>query len=420
MPVFRRDLPGRALFYAPGCRVFVEPEQAEAFMHALAAPGPSAWPDVNRLQKAALDAENAWKALARVPFDPVCLTVYPTTTCTMNCSYCFAAAEGQRSEAFSLAAVTAAAERVACNCRRRGLPFTLVVHGGGEPTLNPRRVEAVLSQVEQLARGYQLPLFRYIATNGAVSAARAGWLADRFDCVGLSCDGPQEIQLDQRPLKTGADSLPQVERTAQIVRAAGKRLHVRVTLTPQTLSRQVEIADYLCTTLHPQEIHVEPVYAGGRAGRDGGFTPDLAEEYVAQFLVARRLAAGAGVRWLTSAARPAEIHGPYCNTLRDVIQVVPGGAAVACFKTSTAGQAADRCIGRFERASSRFELDEAGIPALNSLAAAIPAACQTCFARFHCTHGCPDLCLLDTQSSGGEFLCHSVQLLLAAELETRA
>lgn len=45
------------------------------------------------------------------------------------------------------------------------------------------------------------------------------------------------------------------------VHLANKPLHVRVTITPQTINRQTEIAEYVCQRLRPQEIHVEAVYA---------------------------------------------------------------------------------------------------------------------------------------------------------------
>jgi hypothetical protein len=75
-------------------------------------------------------------------------------------------------------------------------------------------VEQVLSIFEETARRFGLDQFRYIATNGVMPEARVQGLLERFDLIGLSCDGPPQIQDRQRPMAGGQGTAAALEHTA--------------------------------------------------------------------------------------------------------------------------------------------------------------------------------------------------------------
>jgi sulfatase maturation enzyme AslB (radical SAM superfamily) len=429
LPIFR-SVPshvhaGEAWYYAPGYLAVVDADQADAFEpHLLAVEAHGG--HAAELRRHAVEAQQVWAEIRTRPFAPVCLTVYPNNECNLICKYCYATPNSPSKPAPRVALTTlrAAAGLVARNCAARSLPFTLVLHGGGEPTLDQRLADAILDAVERITIEQGLPLFRYVATNGVMSAVKAAWLAERFDLIGLSCDGPETIQARQRPLWGGESSTPFVERTAQIAHEAGKLVHVRVTVTPYSVHRQTEAAEYICRQLKPQEIHVEPVYRLGRAmaaGRDC-FDVEQAEEFVAEFLKARGMARRRGVEWLASGSRPGEIHGPYCQVFRDVLHLVPGGVATACFKTVDAGRARKQAlvIGEQEMASGHFGLDEARLGVLRDALRREPPQCATCFNRYHCVRDCPDSCPLEGVPPSPSFRCRVQQLLAQARLQETA
>jgi sulfatase maturation enzyme AslB (radical SAM superfamily) len=424
LPIFRIAplTPEYALFYTPGYLAAVRPELATAFERAAQGGASAPWPEAAALNHAARVAQQAWEARAARPYAPLCLTLYLHNACNLNCAYCFSATGAPRPAAPRLApeTVRAAAEAVAKNCARAGQRLTVVFHGGGEPALDFDLLRAALAAVEDVAATHRLRLFRYIATNGVMPAADARWLAEHFDSVGLSCDGPPSIQRRQRPLLNGADSAPFVEQTARLVLAAGKPLHVRVTLTPATATRQVEIADYLCRHLQPQEIQVEPVYAGGHAEAEGWEAASPAA-FVAEFLKARAAAGSQGVPWLTSGSRPGDIHGPYCQVFRDVLQLTPAGTAAACFKVvetaSSPPQA--QAIGHVN-AAGRFDFDAPRLETLRQALSAEPPNCAACFNRYHCARCCPDVCILERFSGPSSFRCQVQQRLTLASLHEAA
>jgi sulfatase maturation enzyme AslB (radical SAM superfamily) len=157
----------------------------------------------------------------------------------------------------SIDAACAAANLVANNCAKEDLPLVVVFHGGGEPVLSWRLVDALQPELRRIAEAHRIPLFRYIATNGVMSAQRAHWLARSFDLVGLSIDGPSEIQLVQRPYRnSNRDSTLIILRTARILQEAGVPVHVRVTLTAESAFYQMEICRYLCQNISPSAISV--------------------------------------------------------------------------------------------------------------------------------------------------------------------
>ncbi|MEJ2210458.1 MAG: radical SAM protein [Anaerolineae bacterium] len=427
LPLFRLAPGGDeayVAFYAPGCLCVVEGPSAGSFEADLVSGGGGGWAaTLRRRAERAL----AWAADREAePFRPECLTLYLHDECPLGCTYCYAdprpPGQGRRLEP---AAVAAAADLVAANCRAKGLPFLVGFHGGGEPTLHGEQVEALLALVRGAAERHGVELRLYLATNGAFSEEKAAWVARHFRWVGLSCDGPADIHDAQRPDRQGRGSLPLVARAARVLREAGVNLRVRATITPAGLERQAEVADYVCRQMAPAEIHFEPLYGGGRSAR-GGLAPAQAEAWVDGFLQARAVAAGYGIPLRTSGTRPGELHGPHCQVLRQVLNLVPpGGLATACFKAAD-GAGARRLgslVGALDPRSGRFQVDAGRVALLRRRLGALPAGCDDCFNRFHCAGECPDRCPLDdgeAPPTGPGFRCRAQRLLAARLLEERA
>jgi uncharacterized protein len=422
LPIFRRDCNGYAAFYAPGYLGVVSLAGADHFQTSLSQQRPGEGWLAELWQQAEWAVAQA-RRQRQDPFRPECLTLYMNNECTLRCVYCHTAPSRQPADRLDLKAIAAAARVVAARCREKGQPFYAVFHGGGEPTLHRDRVERALAALEALAAEQEVELFRYVATNGLMSEKKAAWLAGCFDLIGLSCDGPGDIHDRQRPRWDGRASLPIVERTARVLREEGARLHVRTTITPTSLDRQPEIAGYLCQQFRPEEIHFEPVYQGGRTGAAGGLNVDHAADYAACFLAARKVAQGYGVPLLGSGSRPGAIHGPYCHVFRDVLNLVPGGVATACFKLTEYSQIREKkaAIGAWDRRSGQFEIDHGRVQALRQqLDVALPD-CADCFNRYHCARQCPDSCPLDGDVSGEPgFRCRAQKAIAFGILQETA
>ncbi|MBC8248848.1 MAG: radical SAM protein [Anaerolineales bacterium] len=443
-PVFRQECGEYAMFYAPGCLCVVDVAAAERFQSTIVLsearwePGSGAWPERSRTvdwggelwrrAELAIAEARRWQ---EEPFSPECLTLYMNNECNLDCVYCHSDPSPAPAARLELAAIAAAAEVVADNCRRKGRPLYAVFHGGGEPTLHRRRVERALALLDRVASARGVELFRYVATNGVMPEEKALWLARRFDLIGLSCDGPADIQNSQRPRWGGGGTSHIVERTGHILRQEGCRLHVRTTITSATLRRQAEIAAYICQQFSPEEIHFEPLYIGGKTSATDGLLAHQAHDFVVHFLEARQIAREHGILLMTSGSRPGSIHGPYCHVFRSVLNLVPGGVATACFKVTDATQAKDKekgvAIGALNSATGRFEIDLSRVQELRRRLDVIPAHCADCFNRYHCVRECPDQCPLESddlcdRSSTPEpgFRCQMQKALTYATLRETA
>lgn len=393
LPIHARKRGRTTLFYAPGYLAVVDGERSDEFRDRLRAGATAEHPVAGALVRQGAAATTVWDSRGRQPFAPVCLTLYLNAECGLACRYCLADPGARRAARLSVAAVVAAAEVVAGHCRRRRRDMTVVFHGGGEPALDPGYAGRLLEEVEAVAHRSGVALFRYLATGGGVSPVAARWMAGCFDRIGLSCDGPPDIQNHLRPYRSGAASSTDVETMASLIHAAGKPLQVRVTVTADTAHRQAQIAAYLCARLRPEEIRVEPVYPRGRAMADPAGRTVPAEAFVRGFLEGRRRAGREGVRWNTSGCRLGEIHGAHCHLWRDVLQVVPGDQATVCFAdVRPSGEPGSGLVtGRWD-GQRGWEIDPGTLDRLRQELGREPSCCQTCFLRYHCARGCPSWC----------------------------
>lgn len=405
LPIFRDDRPGGTLFYTPGFTANVA-GVAVAEVEACIA-----WRDVMHPL-----VRQAYGVLERVTehrgraFAPECLTIYLNNECNLRCRYCFTMPAHQPGERVSLDAVRSAGELVAQHCVRKARPLTVIFHGGGEPTLNFEHLKQVHAAAQAIAAAHQLEPFFYIATNGVMTAERANWVAGAFHRVGISCDGPPLIQDRQRPQANGKTSAAAVRRTVDILHNRQRPFHIRATITAETVAEQVNIAHYLCGEFQPQAIHFEPVYAGGRTSQS--LTPALAEVFVTHFLEAQKVAQAYGIPLTCSGTRLDELHGAYCHIFRQVLNVMPGDVATACFKFSQEAAAAKQGVLMGRHTDQGFVLNQATLTRLDALLAPLPRSCNDCFNQFHCSRGCPDVCPLEAESPGGTFRCEVARLLV--------
>lgn len=412
LPIYHLDDIGPSILYTPGTlavvahrdvdrirRIWLEADvvaknsQIQAPMDYM----------VGHAQKA-LEARKAW---LDEPFAPECLTVYLSNQCNLGCVYCFANQGNQRrldAERGARALIDehvfrSAAELVGQNCAEKHKPFRLVLHGGGEPTLHWGLVRRMVAISQEVASGRGVAWRGHIATNGVMPLEHAQWLGTHFQSIGLSCDGPPDIQNRQRPFPNQQSTSEQVRRTADAVRASGAHLQIRTTITPTTLDRQKEILLYLVNELGARTVRFEPVYAIHDSDINA-FAPEEADHYAAQFRDALETAWTLNADLSFSGIRMEEPHGPYCDILRQTLHLTPDGRASACFFCVDGRDASyrDRIIGGYDRAVGRFRMDFDKIARLRQKSARIPNHCLDCFAAFHCARACPEICMAKESS----------------------
>ena len=414
LPVFELAMGAASVFYAPGELAVAQGEQAQDVRDALRA-ADHTHPTAQRLADAARDAADAWRTRITSPFRPRTLVAYMGAECALNCRYCFTAGlresgpSGEESDV-TAGAVLIAARHVLKHSARAGESFDLVVPGAGEPALALPLLEQITQETRSLASQTGVPWSGHVATSGVMSAEQARRLAVCFDSVGLSCDGPPDVQNTQRPLRSGGATAHLVEQTAKVLHATGVRLAARATITPETVERQAEIVDYLVGVLGARELRFEPVYRAPTGGR-AAFEPSQAAWFAQHFLAAQRRAGELGGELTLAGVRIDEIHGPFCSTLNNALHLTPDGTVSTCFFAAD-GETAPMSalvVGRVDEAAGELRLDHDRIACHLRQAGEPPRRCRDCLCVLHCARECPEHCYAlsgptDTPSAPG-FRC---------------
>jgi len=258
-------------------------------------------------------------------------------------------------------------------------------------------------------RGVQTLL--HATTNGQLTGEQAAWLAERFDAIDLSCDGPPEVQDAARPRRDGGRSSERLEEAARLWTRRGVAVTARATVTPATLPEMRRLVSYLAG-LHLRCLRMEPVYACSELG----FSPRQADGFVRAFLEAQRLGREWGVDVEISSPRLDELHGPFCEVARDALRLLPNGDAVMCLHGVSrvelaGGQDAILCRAPAASAPSAWQCkgDPARLAAIKARLLAVPAACQDCINQLHCSRTCPDECVTPDADPRGTFRCRYQQ-----------
>jgi sulfatase maturation enzyme AslB (radical SAM superfamily) len=406
LPVYQWKRQSDSVFYTPGLVAVVKKERVKGFEYALLGRSSSAVSGeptelASRMRVHAEQAVRLYERFYQSPYQPECLTLSVRDRCSLDCTYCLRTGAGYSGNLSPVDAAKGAAI-VARNCRRKNIRMTVVFHGWGEPTQDFPLLKELVKVVNAEAHKAGVLPFRYIATNGVFSPEVAEYLGRSFDLVGLSCDGPPEIQDRQRKLGTSGSSRF-VEQTASILRRNGVPVSVRATITRHSMKRQDEIARYILEVFRPAEIHFEPVYR--RPEEFAGADP---ETLYTHFQKAQAIASQQNVPLTLSGSRIAEIHGPYCHIFRNVLNLVPGGHATVCFADTT-GTVNDRIA---TRGAGAFAIDRRKLRNLRQILSRTPQKCRHCLNGFHCAGSCPDSCRLNSEGGNPQetFRCR-VQLV---------
>jgi radical SAM protein with 4Fe4S-binding SPASM domain len=323
--------------------------------------------------------------------------------------------------------IAAAGELVAGTCSHTGQPLTFGFQGMGEPFADPHLLEQADKALRAVAFRHHLPVFSFITSNATMPAEAYRWAATRFDRICLSMDGPPQWHNRTRRDRSGNETSAKVLETVRLLKSLGKTPACRVTVTSENVSAMAEMATFLYVELGLIEVQFEPVF----------FHPQLSptpEAFVHGLLRAGKIARIHNGKADYSGYRPYEEHGPYCQTLRQVLFVTRNGTASACLFHEGEPRDSPFTVGGVQ--DQEFIIHQEQIDIFNQRLTNLPEACADCAIRNHCTRGCPDFCPVGSGVQGQDIknslgcrinlLLHDVQsrtqlpeILIPAEQELK-
>ena len=384
LPIFYNIRNKDVLVYAPGFLVRVEKSDWERSLSVS-----SEWQRLQTYAEGTIEQPRSWHER----FKPVSLNVYITRSCNLHCVYCFSDPSQADSKYFapSTESIIEGAYLVADICYAKGFPMTFVLNGGGEPTLDSR-IALLISDVKEICAQKNVPLFTYLATNGIMCTEKAKEVCTLFDLIGLSCDGPPEIQDFQRPIIGGGRSSTIVERTAAIFHQSDQEFEVRVTLTKESWPQMPAIANYLSKKIHPQAINVELAYRRPHFPVD---EEDL-EKFIEGYWIAKDICSEADIPWHSNSVRPGHHHRQYCHILQNTLQIIPGDVASLCFLDNDCMESLQRetQISVYDQDTKKWVINHTTINNKRKILLNNQEFCKNCMIASHCHRSCPEICPL--------------------------
>ncbi len=418
LPIFKIDNNQLSILYTPGYSISLSKIPLNELVLFLE--NPNTINDLNirnailSIIKKAKDAINKWEQQKQFAFSPECLTIHAGSDCNLNCSYCYSKVEKTENKNLrgfpDLNAIETATRYIIKNKSNDLKRLTVVYHGSGEPTFHWNKLVESYKSISTIAKQHNLQTFNYIATNGCLSEDKINWLSKNMDLIGISCDGPEAIQQKQRTNKS--IKCPPIEKVCNRIIKNGGNFDVRVTITQDTILKQLEITEFLIDKCKAKNIRIEPMYLASK----NGFIEKDAEVFLENFLKAQKYAKKNGANLSYAGIRIEEQHGAYCDILRNTIRLTSDGLARNCF--CFMNDKPELIFGKYDKTTSDFKLN-LNINELKAKASRIPMECNSCLNIFHCSRGCPDYCIFDEEQNVklNKFRCRLHQLLTVNKIK---
>ncbi len=388
---YRITFPGGELIYYPLEGIISDPERQRTF----------SLPEKRKFSL--LSAGRSKQEFRSSYYKPVCLTIYPSHRCNLNCSYCYIPGKDNYCQEFiDPAVVEAGAEATVKNCKERSLPFIAGFHGGNEPLLHLSEIQNYLNICKSVADRNKIDFLPFCTTNGVIAESTARWAAGNFYGITLSWDGPAEIHDAFRKDRSGRPTSQSVERSAGIFSELKRNygvFRVRCTVTSRSVERMEEITGYFRNS-GVKIVEFYPVFQN----RDHTLLTEVIPDpvrFVYFFLKARSYGVENGMDISFSGARLSEYHNRFCMMLQDNLTLTPDGYITNCYyHTHKYGRQNELFFyGKYNSGEKRLELDQDKVNIIVRKYGEDPAVCSACFNQFHCSHGCPDLCPFNYQYS---------------------
>lgn len=357
-----------------------------------------------------------WESIKDEQFAPECLTIHVGNECNLNCEYCYSKQNSNDNlKGFpSIETIQLALEYILKNNTRKSDKITIVYHGSGEPSFHWEKLVDSYNKISKFAEKNNLQLFSYIATNGCLTKKQTVWLAKNMNLIGISCDGPPEIQVRQRGAKNS--SYLAIDEVCKLILSKGGQFDIRVTITPKTIEKQLEVVKYLIHDCKAKRIRIEPAYLVKNA-----FQVEDSEIFYNNFKTAQNYTNSKGALVEYSGVRIEEQHGTYCDVLRNTIRLTPEGLFRNCFCDFGSNEAFT--IGSININKLKLKIRN-DINELKRKASWIPEECNNCINIFHCSRGCPDFCIFESKNNKknilNPFKCKLHQLITVNKIKNLA
>ena len=267
--------------------------------------------------------------------------------------------------------------------------YTLQFHGAGEPMVNFEAVKTAVEYARPIVEARGARLFCRVSTNGVYSAERARWIADNFDHVSLSIDGPPEIHNRQRPRQNDKGTFDDAMRSLEIFKAAGKLRRINVVVTPFSVDQMHDTVHFLGRIGGLKQVRLLPM-AYVTACSINSVAPLDRDHFDRLFTEAVTIAESYGIEILGVTDEVDYFTDLYCGACGLNMVVGPNGAVSTCVEVlNEENGVPELLIGDYDREARRFDIDWDQVHRLRTRTHENTAdSCKSCSFRTNCSSNC--------------------------------
>jgi uncharacterized protein len=336
------------------------------------------------------------------PFKPTIGVLLLTTACNLSCVYCYASAGSGTGKTMPLATGKWLIDRVYQNAKELGKDqFSLCIHGGGEPTVVPKRMRELV----KYAHNKDIKCKVSLTTNGYFTATAAETLLDGISEVSFSFDGLAEIQNRQRPTANGNGSFARVFHTLKLIEQKNIPYGIRMSVMDDSVDALPENMEFLCRNTQCHTFQVEPVFKSGRARlRDNSFKDNA--RFTRSFISAMEIAFEHGRHMYYSGVRPWLVTNSFCLAPHEALIINHDNELTTCYEVyDRSHELGELFFYGALNDKNEPEMDFSKRDRLFEKIKFRQAACveKACFCFPHCAGDCPPKAFLSQENSESGF-----------------
>lgn len=230
---------------------------------------------------------------------------------------------------------------------------------GGEPTLNPKTLFAIMDYLNE----NDVPCFPLLGTNGIIKENILNEIIARKMFFRLSFDG---IKNSLRFTKSGTTNIdPHIIRTIKKVKAADLPLQLRATIHADNVHDMCQVVEFAASN-GVDDVVFFPVYLENGNARIYPVRQPTIEDYIDNFLKARELAKKHNIK--VQGEQNAILKSKNATIFRYPLFWLPDGN-LSCsiqYSSSRSSEAKHAIVGRYLLDENKVELDTAKIEQFNN------------------------------------------------------
>lgn len=319
---------------------------------------------------------------------PLFLGIIPTRSCNLACRYCDFIVTSEHIPVMSLGLARQSIDNYMQLLRESNHQSAAVHFFGGEPFFAKDVIHFIVEYATLRARELDMRIHFEAITNGVFKQSDCVWIADNFETIILSLDGPSDIQDFHRSAINGRNTFPIVYRNAKMFSQSTAELIIRACVTDGTVPRMEEIAEWIGTEFQPSAVCFETLTQSPRSG-SAGLLPPSPWEFGLNFVRAARILEKKGIETMLSTSNPQIINqASFCPVGKDALIVSPDGAVDACYLLQEDWKRNGLDLRFGQVAPDGFAIDHQALERIRGLSVHAKSLCANCLCRYDCAGGC--------------------------------